>query len=45
MICPTQPWPIRLGLQNTLTAPLQRDKSPPKSALDLTRNNLMVRLQ
>ena len=38
-------WPSRLGLQNTLTASLQRGKTPSTSVLDLTLNNLMVRLQ
>ena len=38
-------WPSWLGLQNTLTASLQRGKTPPTSHLDLTLNNLMVRLQ
>ena len=37
-------WPNQLGLQNTLTAPLQRDKTPPKGFLDMTLNNLIVRL-
>ena len=30
----------RLGLENTPTASLQRDKTPPTCALDLTLNNL-----
>ena len=39
-------WPSRLGLQNTLTASLQRGKTPlPTSVLYITLNNLMVRLQ
>ena len=35
------PWPIRLGLQNALTASLQRGKAPPMSDLDMTLINLM----
>ena len=38
-------WTSRLELQNTLTASLQKGKTPPKSVLDMTLNNLMVRLQ
>ena len=38
-------WPSQLGLQNTLTASLQRGKLPPTNVLDMTLNNLMVRLQ
>ena len=34
-----------LGLYNTLTASLQRGKTPLISFLDITLNNLMVRLQ
>ena len=34
----------RLGLQNTLTASLQRDKTLRLSILDMTQNNRMVRL-
>ena len=35
-------WPSRLGLQNTLTAPLLRGKIPlPMSVHDMTLNNLM----
>ena len=37
--------PTWLGLQNTLTASLQRGKTPPMSVLDMTPNNLMVRLK
>ena len=37
--------PSRLGLQNTTTASLQKSKIPLKSVLDVTLNNLMVRLQ
>ena len=37
-------WPSRLWLQNTLTASLQRGKTPPTSVLDITLSNLMVRL-
>ena len=37
---------ISLGLRNTLTASLQRGKTPsPMSVLDITPNNLMVRFQ
>ena len=43
------PWlilPSRLGLQNILTAPLQRSKTfPLMSVLDMRLNNLMVRFQ
>ena len=35
----------RLGLQNTLTAPLLRGKTPTTSVLDMTLNDLMVRFQ
>ena len=36
----------QMGLQNTLTASLQRGKTcPPISVLDMTLNNLMVRFQ
>ena len=38
-------FPSQLGLQNTLTASLQRDKTPLTSVLDMTLNNLMVRFQ
>ena len=38
-------WPSQLGLQNTLTASLQKSKTRPTSVLDMTLNNLMVRLQ
>ena len=38
-------WPTWVGLQNTPTASLQRSKTPPMSILDMTLNNLMVRLQ
>ena len=38
-------WPCRVGLQNTPTAFLQRVKIPPTGVLDITLNNLMVRLQ
>ena len=38
-----QCFPSRLGLQNTLTAPLQRGKTPPTSVLDMTLDNLLVR--
>ena len=37
--------PSQLGLQNTLTAPLKRGKTPLMSVLDMTLNNLMVRIQ
>ena len=37
-------WPSQLGVQNTLTASLQRSKIPPMSALDMILNNLIVRL-
>ena len=38
--------PRWLGLSNTLTASLQRDKTPtPASVLDMTLNNLMVMFQ
>ena len=36
-------WP-RMGQKNTLTAYLQRSKTAPTSVLDMTLNNLMVRL-
>ena len=35
----------RLGLQKTPTVSLQRVKTPLTSVLDITLNNLMVRLQ
>ena len=38
-------WPSQLGLQNTLTAVLQRGKTPPMSVLDMTLNNLIVMFQ
>ena len=38
----TYAWLSRLGLQNTPTASLQRDKTSPMSVLDMTLNNLMV---
>ncbi len=38
-------WPCQLGLRNTPTTFLQKDKTPPTSVLDMTLNNLMVRLQ
>ena len=38
-------WPSWLGLQNTLTASLQRGKTPPTSVLDMILNSLMVRIQ
>ena len=38
-------WTNWLGLRDTLTASLQRGKTPPVSVLDMTLNNLMVRLQ
>ena len=38
-------WTSWLGLQNTMTASLQRGKTFPTSTLDMTRNNLMVRFQ
>ena len=37
--------PSWLELKNTLTTSLQRGNTPPKSVLDMTLNNLMVRLQ
>ena len=37
--------PSWLGQENTLTAPLQRGKTPPASVLNMTLNHLMVRLQ
>ena len=37
--------PSRLGLQNTLTAHLQRGKNAPTIVLDMTLNNLIVRFQ
>ena len=37
-------WPNRLGLQNTPTASLQRDKTPLWNVLDMKLNNLMVRV-
>ena len=37
-------WPSQLRLQNTLTAYLQRGRTPPISVLDMTLNNLIVRL-
>ena len=36
-------WPIRLGLQNTLTASFQKGKIPQKSVLNMTLNNMTVR--
>ena len=42
---PTFSWPSQLGLQNTLTASLQRGKTPPMSVQDMTLNNLMAWLQ
>ena len=36
---------FHMGLQNTPTQSLQRGKTPPTSVLDMTLNNLMVRLQ
>ena len=36
---------LRLGLHNTLTASLQRSKTPLTSVLHMILNNLMVRLQ
>ena len=50
-LCPcqysTRPLPSRLGggLQNTLTALLQRGKTSPTSVLDMTLNSLMMRFQ
>ena len=38
-------WPSQLEVQNISTALLQRGKTPPTSVLDMTLNNLMVRLQ
>ena len=38
-------WPSWLGLQNTLTASLQRGKTPQTSVLNMILNNLMERLQ
>ena len=38
-------WSSQLGLQNILTASLQRSKTPATSNLDMTLNNLMVGLQ
>ena len=38
-------WFSQLGLQTPLTASLQRGKTPTMSVLDMTQNNLMVRLQ
>ena len=37
--------PSQLELYNTLTAALQRGKTPPTSVLFMTLNNLMVRFQ
>ena len=36
---------IQIKKNNTLTASLQRGKAPPTSVLDMTLNNLMIRLQ
>ena len=38
-------WPSFLGLQKIPTDSLQRGKIPATSVLDMTLNNLMVRLQ
>ena len=38
-------WPSWLGLQNTPTASLQRSKTPPTSALNMTQNNRKVSFQ
>ena len=38
-------WPSRLGQSNTLTASLQKGETPPRSALKMTLNNLIVRFQ
>ena len=38
-------WLGWLGPQNTPTASLQRSKTPPTSVLDMTLNNLMVKIQ
>ena len=37
-------WSCRLGLQNTPTASLQRDKTRPTSVLDMALNSLMMNL-
>ena len=37
-------WHNQMGLQNTPTAFLRRGKTLPMSVLDMTLNNLMVRL-
>ena len=37
--------PVGWRLENTQTASLQRDKTPPTSVIGMTLNNLMVRLQ
>ena len=42
---PTKTYASRLGVQNTPTVSLQRSTTPPASVLDMTVNNLMVRLQ
>ena len=42
--CQIQIWPSRLGLQNTPATYLQRCKTLPMSVLDITPNNLIVRL-
>ena len=38
-------WPSQLGLQFTPTASPQKGKTPLTSVLDLSLNNLMVKLQ
>ena len=38
-------WPGREGLKNTQTASLEMGNTPLTSVLDMTLNNLMVRLQ
>ena len=38
-------WSSRLGLENTPTISLQRNKTPPTSVLDMTLNYQMVRIQ
>ena len=38
-------WPSRFGQQVTYIASPQRDKTPQTSVLDMTLNNLMMRLQ
>ena len=37
--------PVGKGLQNTLSASLQRGRTPPTCVLDMTLNNLIVGLQ